>query len=386
MMLLNGTYQPSPDNFLLAEQGILEQIQGQAVYWYGRAATALYDAYRLAHFLQPLIAQPEIIMPAMMCATAANTAHIAGVKPRFADVDPHTGLITLEHIKARFTANTIAVVAIHLYGQMVDIEPIRAWCKQKNVLLIEDPTQALGAKYPDGTQAGSKGDVAICSTRGTKIINAGNGFLTLNTRDMQETFEAMVAEDGAAQSAEPNADTNLALALSYRNLHHSLVGLLRLRSVSVQTASDSFMAVRPAYEALYLQDADPTVDLNSAWQGLEANLQHRFDLAENYTETLQDSASWQLLTGYHRSGVCWRYSLLLNNVEKQVAFSEVVRRDGFHVSNLYWAVNQFFNPADECPNSDQFGRRIVNLWVDSSVDADYVRRCCDSLLKHAAIL
>ena len=54
----------------------------------------------------------------------------------------------------------------------------------------------------------------------------------------------------------------------------------------------------------------------------------------------------------------------MNFPDKLVDFSEAVRRDGFHVSNLYWPVNDFFRPSDPCPNADHFARRVVNLWVD----------------------
>jgi hypothetical protein len=50
---------------------------------------------------------------------------------------------------------------------------------------------------------------------------------------------------------------------------------------------------------------------------------------------------------------------------------------------LYWPVNTFFRPSDLCPNADQFARRIVNLWVDQSVDGRWVQRCAQSLLVNA---
>lgn len=384
MILLKDSIANTPPNFQVAENGLLDQCRADSVLWSGRAATALYHAYRIAALRRPDIAQPEVIVPAMMCATAANTAHIAGMKPRFADVDPDTGLITLETVKLRFSPNTIAVVAIHLLGQSVDIEPIANWCKENDLLLIEDPTQSLGGEYADGTYHGSVGDVSVFSFGSTKILQTGNGVLVCNTPESTKQLQSIL-DDEPTPFPKIDEDTRLQLALSYRNLHHSLVGLLRLNDTPMQTVSDAFMAVRSAYEGLYLRPAHPETDMNRAWDNLPESLERRLELARLYAKGLQ-GGKWQLLTGYEQSGVCWRFSLLIDNPDKQVAFSEAVRRDGFHVSNLYWSVNQFFNPADECPNADSFGRRIVNLWVDSSVDADYVRRCCESLLKHSEML
>lgn len=379
MLLQNTEIKPTPPSWQDAEGALLDICFGQSVVWSGRAATALYHAYHVAAKQHPEIEHPEIIMPAMMCATSANTALMAGMIPRFADVDPQTGLITLEHIQARLTENTIAVVAIHLLGQTVDIAPIAEFCHQNNILLIEDLAQALGAHYPDGTMAGSVGDMAVFSFNRTKIIETGNGALVANTDATAATLEEVVHE--YPLPPVPDMELLKQLALSYRNLHHSLVGVLRLRARSIDAISQAFLPIRGAYEPLYLRPANPDAPMSAAFENLADSIQRRYQLAEIYAENLADGA-WQLLTDYRSSGVCWRFTLLLDDPEQQVAFSEAVRRDGFHVSNLYWPVNQFFRPDDVCPNADSFGRRVVNLWVDHSVDADYVQRCSASLLRH----
>jgi len=46
-------------------------------------------------------------------------------------------------------------------------------------------------------------------------------------------------------------------------------------------------------------------------------------------------------------------------------------------------VNDFFRPSDLCPNASQFARRIVNLWVDPTVDRQWVQECAQSLLRNA---
>jgi len=383
-MLYENCVQPTPLKFVQAEAGLLAQVGGQKALWAGRAATALYVAYEMAKARRAEISQPEEIVPAMMCATAANTAILAGITPRFADVDPKTGLITLETVRERLTENTIAVVAIHLLGHAAELDPIKQWCEEQNLLLIEDPTQALGGVYPDGRALGSVGDVAVFSFNRTKIISVGNGVLTANTPDTVSLLDSVLASLDFPQS-KPAADTIAQLGLSYRNLHHSLVGLLRVRAVSVENVAAAFMCVQPSFLPMFFREANPEVDLNAAWDALPESLERRLKLANIYAERLQEHPAWDLLTDFQQSGVCWRFSLLLKDESQQVAFSEAVRKDGFHVSNLYWPVNQFFRAEDTCPGADSFGWRIVNLWVDSSVDEDFVQRCCDSLLRNAPI-
>src|SRR5579863_1309801 len=118
------------------EADLLRDTGGAAIEWYGRAATALYRAYGVARKLSGAKAkEAEVILPSISCATPANAALLAGVTPRFADVDPSTGMPTLESIQQRWTPQTCAVVFIHLFGQTADLRPVAEWCRSKNILL-----------------------------------------------------------------------------------------------------------------------------------------------------------------------------------------------------------------------------------------------------------
>ncbi len=357
---------------------LLRETGGVAIEWYGRAATALYRAYTIARKLAPTGEPIEVILPSISCATPANTALLAEVVPRFADVDPSSGMPTLETIQQRWTSRTRAVVFIHLFGQTADLRPLAEWCRSRNILLIEDLAQALGASLPDGSAAGSVGDLSVYSFNPTKILECGGGGLLIREASLAPVCAELAESDPLPP--EINEGSAKILALSYRNLHHSLVALLRTRSVD--EVSTSFLKLQPAFRSLYLRRMKSPAKLASAWEQLGQVLEHRVRNARQYDEVLAQG-NWQLLTRWQQSGVCWRYSLLVNFPEKLVDFSEAVRHDGFHVSNLYWPVNDFFRPEDLCPNADQFARRIVNLWVDQTVEPQWVRKCGESLLRNA---
>jgi dTDP-4-amino-4,6-dideoxygalactose transaminase len=386
MILTQDGIAPTPDNFKLAEEGLLAQTGGKLAVWSGRAATAFYHAYRLAMRRRPDVQTPEIIMPAMSCTTAANVAAMMGIKPRFADIEIGNALPNLETIRKCLSASTIAVVAIHLFGNVLELDAIKQWCKENNLLLLEDPTQALGGKYADGSYLGSKGDVSLYSFNKTKIIEVGNGVLVANTDETASELEELLAEE---KTPFPNIseEERRQLALKYRDMHHSLVSILREDSTKALVVSQSFLEKRPDFEALYLRPVNPSIDLNLAWEALANSLKHRRNKTIKYAQ--MNSAgfdTFQILTKPLRGVVTWRFSFYINKPAQQVALSEAVRKDGFHVSNLYWPVNQFFNPSDECPNADFLARRIINLWVDSSVDEDYVQRCYISCIRQAADL
>ena len=362
------------------ERDLLRETGGVAIEWYGRAATALHAAYSAARKISGAKANvAEVILPSISCATPANTALLAGVTPRFADVDPSTGMPTLQTIQERWTPQTCAVLFIHLFGQTADLRPLSDWCRSKNILLIEDLAQALGARLPNGAAAGSVGDLSVYSFNSTKILECGGGALLIRSQKLIP----VLAELAESDPLPPEVDDGSArtLALCYRNLHHSLVGLLRARAL--EEISSAFLKVQPAFRALYLRHIKDPAALAGTWEQLERLLAHRRHNAQQYDKLLKDG-NWQILSQSQQSGVCWRYSLLVNFPESLVDFSEAVRRDGFHVSNLYWPVNDFFRPSDRCPNADRFARRIVNLWVDPTVDQSWVRKCAESLIKNAS--
>ena len=211
------------------EADLLRETGGVAIEWYGRAATALYRAYTIARKLVGAsVDEAEVILPSISCATPANTAVLAGVSPRFADVDPNTGMPTLQTIQQVWTPKTCAVVFIHLYGQTADLGSLAQWCRTNNVLLIEDVAQALGARLPDSSAAGSVADLSVYSFNPTKILECGGGALLLRSSQLLSVCTELSHSDPLP--SEIDDEPARTLALIYRNLHHSLVALARARA------------------------------------------------------------------------------------------------------------------------------------------------------------
>jgi dTDP-4-amino-4,6-dideoxygalactose transaminase len=102
----------------------------------------------------------EVIVPANTFVATAEAVVLAGATPRFADVDDGTLLLTPDTIKAAVTPATKAVVAVHLYGQMPDMDAITDITDSLGLILLEDAAQAQGATWA-GRRAGSYG-VAGC--------------------------------------------------------------------------------------------------------------------------------------------------------------------------------------------------------------------------------
>lgn len=374
MIVLGKSLGPTPKDLEGPEADLLEQTEGNSVIWCGSATAALFWAYRIVRQDEEE-ANSEVIIPAIGCDAVAHAALQAGLTPRFADVDPQSGLINLATVEARANEKTRAVVFIHLFGQTAQIAPIAEWCHRHGVTLIEDIAQAQGAHLDDGRPAGSVGDLSVYSFNRTKILECGGGALLTRTEPFGDIVDDIV--EAFALPSEFNEERAASLALSYRNLHHALVTLFRHR---LHTAPwQLFLSILPAYAGLGLAPMRDPSALSESWTGVSPQLRRRLEKAEHYSSVLS-GGPWTLLDSWRDSGVCWRYSLLVDFPDELVKFSEAVRKDGFHVSNLYWPLNDFFRPGDVCPAADRFARRIVNLRVDDSVDLQWVDRCAHSLL------
>ncbi len=117
----------------------------------------------------------EVIVPAHTFIASALGAVHAGATPVLVDVDEGTGLIDPAAARAAIGPRTAAIVAVHLYGQVCEMSPLREIAQPHGLLLLEDAAQAHGARYR-GQRAGSLGGAAAFSFYPSKNLGAlGDG-------------------------------------------------------------------------------------------------------------------------------------------------------------------------------------------------------------------
>jgi dTDP-4-amino-4,6-dideoxygalactose transaminase len=113
----------------------------------------------------------EVIVPANTFVATAEAVVLAGATPRFADVDPDTLLLTAAQLEAAVTARTRAVIVVHLYGQVPDMDAIGRAADRADLIVVEDAAQAHGATWR-GRRAGSFGRAASFSFYPAKNLGA----------------------------------------------------------------------------------------------------------------------------------------------------------------------------------------------------------------------
>lgn len=109
--------------------------------------------------------------------TFASTTHAIvrnGLTPVFCDIDPVTFTMDIEHIEKLVTDKTVAIVPVHVYGNICDIEEIERIAKKYGLKVIYDAAHAFGETYK-GRGIGSFGDVSCFSFHATKVFNTIEG-------------------------------------------------------------------------------------------------------------------------------------------------------------------------------------------------------------------
>lgn len=133
------------------------------------------DALFLALKAVGVGAGDEVITAANTFIATVEAIHHTGARPVLVDCDPANFLINLEQVKASVTPWTKAIIPVHLYGQMVDLEELIPWANDRGIVVIEDSAQAAGARLR-GKAAGSWGTLGCFSFYPDKNLGAlGDG-------------------------------------------------------------------------------------------------------------------------------------------------------------------------------------------------------------------
>jgi dTDP-4-amino-4,6-dideoxygalactose transaminase len=132
-----------------------------------------------------------ITVPNTFIATV-EAISLCGAKPVFVDVDEKTYTIDPELIEAAITSKTRAIIPVHLFGQMCDMDPIMHLANKHNLFVIEDACQAHGAEYK-GKKAGSIGVAGCFSFYPGKNLGAAGeaGAVVTNRSDLKDKITSL---------------------------------------------------------------------------------------------------------------------------------------------------------------------------------------------------
>ena len=296
------------------------------------------DAIELALRALGIGAGDEVLMPANTFIATAEAVSRAGATPRFADVQADSGLIDLDSAESRVTDATRAVIPVHLYGRMCDMDAVVEFARRHHLRVVEDAAQAHVAERA-GRRAGTVGDLGCFSFYPGKNLGAFGDAGAVVTND------AEVAERVRLMRDHGRTDRN----------HHAVVGMnCRLDTLHAAVLSVKIPHVERWNEA-------------------------RRDAARRYRELLPD----EILDWRAEEPLAEVHHLFPVLLDDRDAVSAQLRERGIS-TGIHYRIAVPSTPAyadspDDCPVADSRAARQLSLPIHPHLTAEDVDRVVDAV-------
>lgn len=290
----------------------------------------------------------EVITVANTFIATVEAICLAGARPVFVDVDPATGTMDPNRVREAITPSTRALLPVHLYGQAADMHPLCALARQYDLKLIEDASQAQGARY-DGRRVGTFGDIGAFSLYFSKNLGAYGeaGIVTTNDPALAEQVR-MLRDHG-----------------SRTRYYHEALG--------VNSRLDELQA---AVLRIKLRRLD-------AWNA------RRREHAAAYTARLQGLVACPV----ERAGsehVYYTYVIQVNNRESlRTALAALGIQTGIHYPlplHFQQACSAFACPPGSLPVTEHLAGRILSIPMFPELTKEELERVCAGIQANAPAL
>ncbi|SFU18005.1 dTDP-4-amino-4,6-dideoxygalactose transaminase [Algoriphagus locisalis] len=235
------------------------------------------DALELALRALEIGQVDEVIVPAMTWVSTAEVVALVGATPVFWDTD-EDGLLASDWQKA-ISPKTKAVIPVHLYGKMVDMERLMTQAKMHNLFVIEDGAQSVGS-FQGGKAAGTFGDVGCMSFYPTKNLGALGeaGMCLTNNEDLNDRIKMLL------NHGQEVRDKHVMVGRNSR-IDSIQAGFLNI----FLERFDSFQATRKKYAKMYLEGLSDSKGLQLPSGILEENHNsHLFVVQTSRRDDLKD--------------------------------------------------------------------------------------------------
>jgi dTDP-4-amino-4,6-dideoxygalactose transaminase len=317
----------------------------------GKGATALWSIYKT-------LDKPKVIVQANLCLSPVFTLLYADKEPVFCDIMSN-GNIDPELVEKILAErdDVAAILAVHTYGIVCDIDKLKEISIKNNVLLIEDNCQALGGRYSDGSLLGTKGDISVISFGHSKILELGGGGAILTDNDN------LIDEVNYHLSTVKEVKNLTNLQQKYSNLFYSIFNEGSIDRKILK----SFHAFPDMFKDLYFKEVDkdlPNKVIESISK-LEKIVSNRRDVATKYAEKLKDINGIKIFYD-DRTGVPWRFTFSINSQIRDKMILHL-RKNLFDVSSWYPSIVDWFKVSEgtstNFPESLKLEKEVINLWV-----------------------
>ena len=239
----------------------------------------------------------EVIVPGSTWQATASSVLDVNAIPILTDVDPNTWCIDPKEIEKNITSRTKAIIPVHLYGRICDMDAIMALAKKYNLKVIEDCAHMHGGEWK-GQKVGTIGNVGSFSLQKSKILQTGEGGIDItNDKDLYDRIYSLKF-CGRPRIEDKENPLPTMQSGNFRTSEFAAgMGICQLERLAEQNAKraenatyleDALQAEIPGFSYLY---RDPRVTLQAhyrmsmkynkeAWDGLDRRVIARAFFAE----------------------------------------------------------------------------------------------------------
>jgi len=173
-------------------EGLEQEVATYSQCEYGIGVSSGSDALLVSLMAIDIKPGDEVITPTYSFFATAGAVARLGAVPVFVEIDPLTYNIDPEQIENAITEKTRALIPVHLFGQVADLDPVMEIARRHDLYVIEDAAQAIGAEYR-GRRAGSIGDFGCFSFFPSKNLGGfgDGGMVTTNNQELADKVKLL---------------------------------------------------------------------------------------------------------------------------------------------------------------------------------------------------
>ncbi len=308
------------------------------------------DALHLSYILAGLKSGDEVIAPVFTC-TATNIPFLyMGIKILFADIDPDTMNIDINHVAQLMNKNVKAIICVHYGGLPCDMDELQNIADKWSVPIIEDAAHAVGAKYK-GSTIGSISDFTMFSFQAIKHITTGDGgMLIVKNKELIDQAERVRWFGIDRNAKQAGIWENDITEIGYKYQMTDIAAAMGIASLQ------EFDAVSSLRKRLFKVYSDELAG---------------YDRVKIIGNDFDD-----------REHAAWLFTIIVDNRYKlqEKLRDNKIESNQVHFRNDRYSIFKDFTEGKNFPNMDQIEDKYLVLPLHTMMNESDVRRVC-SIIK-----
>lgn len=329
----------------------------------GNGTTGIYLALTSLGLRNKFIAIPNNV-----CYNVPLAVKLSDNIPVFMDIEKATLCIS-HHELTTCSENIAAVIGVHAYGNVCDVNEIKKFCDKRNIIFIEDCAVAQGATAK-GMPVGNFGDVSVLSFGAGKIVDSGlGGAVSTNDKSLYKEINKVNNKlpDYSAINSKQIEELNQFHTRLYNSyfLNDQQALCHRFWGAAAKRLKDFLFRIPVQFED----------KITEKFQYLNEIISNRKRNWERLYKLIGNRHPFIKISDPCIGSVPWRFNLFIHRNRNRLIKN--LLQKGYRISSWYPSVDFFFarRNTDSAPTpiSDWVGDHILNVWINDEIDEQYLK-------------